>query len=53
MTLTEANDALQHGRLTVIVPKDEYEKIATELNLAVLIETDVWVLAEIGSERPL
>jgi len=46
MTIAEADDERHSNRLTVIVPKEAYGKLAGRLKLDALIETDVWVLAE-------
>jgi hypothetical protein len=46
LTLTGANDEMLHGRLTMIVPKEVYGRIAGQLKLDPLIKTDFWILAE-------
>jgi len=46
MTIAEADNERRRGRLTVIVPKEAYGKLAGQLKLNALIETGVWVLAE-------
>ena len=46
LTLTRANDEMLRGRLTMIVPKEVYGRLAGQLKLDPLIKTDFWILAE-------
>jgi 4-amino-4-deoxy-L-arabinose transferase-like glycosyltransferase len=46
ITIAEVDDQRRLGRLTLIVPTEEFEKLAGGLHLIPLIETDSWVLAE-------
>ena len=46
ITIAQVDDERRHGRLTVIVPREAFGKLAGQTHLAALIETDDWVLAE-------
>ncbi len=48
-TIAEAREAAARGRFAAIVPKADYPVVADQLKLAPLIETDFWVLVEVGS----
>ena len=46
LTISNVNAERWHGGLVLLVPTEAFPRLAEEIELNVLVESDLWVLAE-------